>query len=136
MNRTQIIQNLKVSGRLKGKKPAVIFLKKNIGGIYNKGIAYFVMTEKKGILNFQRLTFFTKSLKPEEDFSIDLKDFKKYVFVKRKIYTILCLYNAKKEFIEINCDSGIPDTYQSEQNIKELIDLLDEMGLKEIKASE
>ena len=74
MNRTQIVQNLRVSGRLKGKKPAVVFLKKNVGEIYNEGVAYFVMTEKNGFLNFQRLTTFTKSLKPEKDFSIELKD--------------------------------------------------------------
>ena len=136
MNRTQIIQNLRVSGRLKGKKPAVVFLKKNIGEIYNGGVAYFVMTEKNGKLNFQRLTFFTKSLKPELDFSIDLKDFTKYVYVKRKIYNILCLYNSKRQFIEINCESGIPDTFLSIRNVEEIIELLKEMGAKEIKTGE
>ena len=127
MNRTQIVQNLRVSGRLKGKKPAVVFLKKNIGEIYNEGVAYFVMTEKNGFLNFQRLTAFTKSLKPEKDFSIELKDFNKYLFVKKSFYNILCLYNSKKQFIEINFDKGTPDTYQSEENISLLIEMFEKI---------
>ncbi len=133
MNRTQIVQNLRVSGRLKGKKPAVVFLKKNLGQIYTKGMAYFVMTEKNGMLNFQRLTAFTKSLKPEEDFSINLKDYKNYLFAKRNFYNILCLYNSKRQFIEINFDKGIPDTYQSEDNIAALIEMMEKMGIKELK---
>ncbi len=136
MNRTQIVQNLRVSGRLKGKKPAVVFLKKNVGEIYNEGVAYFVMTEKNGVLNFQRLTTFTKSLKPEKDFSIELKDFNKYLFVTRSFYNILCLYNSKRQFIEINYDKGTPDTYQSEENISLLIEMLEKMGMKEIKGDE
>ncbi len=136
MNRTQIIQNLRVSGRLKGKKPAVIFLKKNEGGIYNKGVAYFVMTEKNGKLNFQRLTSITKSLKPEDDFSIELKDFCEYIFVKKSFYNILCLYNNKKQYLEINYDRGTPDTYKTEENISLLIDMLNEMGYKELKLNE
>ena len=136
MNRTRIIQNLRVSGRLKGKKPAIVFLKKNDGEIYDKGIAYFVMTEKDGKLNFQRLTTFTKSLKPELDFSIELKDFKQYLFAQRSFYNILCLYNTKKQYIEINFDKGTPDTYQSEDNIASLIQMLEKMGVKEIKLGE
>jgi len=136
MNRRRIIQNLRVSGRLKGKKPAIVFLKKNVGGIYKGGIAYFVMTEKNGMLNFQRLTTFTKSLKPELDFSVELKDFKKYLYVQRGFYNILCLYNTKKQFLEINYDRGTPDTYQSEENISLLIDMLEKMGVKEIKTNE
>ena len=136
MKRIQIVHNLRVSGRLKGKKPAIVFLKRNQGQIYNKGVAYFVMTEKNNKLNFQRLTTFTKSLKPEDDFSIDLTDFKKYIFVKRSFYNILCLYNSKRQFIEINYDRGTPDTYPSEENIALIIDMLEKMGIKEIKGDE
>lgn len=136
MNRTRIVHNLRVSGRLKGKKPAIVFLKKNDGQIYDKGIAYFVMTEKNGMLNFQRLTTFTKSLKPELDFSIELKNFKKYLFAQRGFYNILCLYNDKKQYIEINYDKGTFDTYQSEENISLLIDTLEKMGIKETKLNE
>ncbi len=134
MNRRNIVQNLRVSGRLNGKKPAVVFLKKQEGGIYNKGVAYFVMAERNGMLNFQRLSTFRKNLVPEEDFSIELKQFNRYFFVKRSFYNILCLYNDKKrQYIEINYDKGTPDTYPTEENVAFLIDMLEKMGVKEAK---
>lgn len=134
MNRRNIVQNLRVSGRLNGKKPAVVFLKKQEGGIYNKGVAYFVMAERNGMLNFQRLSTFRKNLIPEEDFSIELKQFNRYFFVKRSFYNILCLYNDKKrQYIEINYDKGTPDTYPTEENVAFLIDMLEKMGVKEAK---
>ena len=134
MNRKNIVQNLRVSGRLNGKKPAVVFLKKQEGGIYNKGVAYFVMAERNGMLNFQRLSTFRKNLVPEEDFSIELKQFNRYFFVKRSFYNILCLYNDKKrQYIEINYDKGTPDTYPTEENVAFLIDMLEKMGVKEAK---
>lgn len=134
MNRRNIVQNLRVSGRLNGKKPAIIFLKKNDGGIYNKGVAYFVMAERNGMLNFQRLSAFRKNLIPEEDFSIELKQFNRYFFAKRSFYNILCLYNDKKrQYIEINYDKGTPDTYPTEENIAFLIEMMEKMGIKETK---
>ena len=134
MNRKNIVQNLRISGRLKGKKPAVVFLKKNDGGIYDKGVAYFVMAERNGMLNFQRLSAFRKKLIPELDFSLELKQFNRYLFVKRGFYNILCLYNDKKKtYIEINYDKGTPDTYPSEENIALLIEMLEKMGVKEVK---
>ena len=134
MNRKNIVQNLRISGRLKGKKPAVVFLKKNDGGIYDKGVAYFVMAERDGMLNFQRLSAFRKNLIPELDFSVELKQFNRYIFVKRSFYNILCLYNDKKKtYIEINFDKGTPDTYPTEENISFLMEMLEKMGIKEVK---
>ena len=132
MQHRAIIMELRNTGKLKGVKPCVVYLKRNMGNIYREGQADFVMTINKNMLNFQKLSFFLKKLKPNDDFSIDLRIIKEYTFVSRTFNNTLCLYDSNKRFIEIHYNKGIADTYITEDNVSRIIKVLEEMGIKEI----
>lgn len=132
MNRRELIKNLRTSGKLKASKPAVVFLKANYGKIYNGGYSNFIMTIKNSdVLYFQKLSLFN-TLKPKGDFSIELKDFVSYCLKEDTMANVLFLYNKDKNFIGICYHKGIPDTYQTEENINRMIKIFDEKGLKKI----
>lgn len=132
MQRRRIVMELRTSGKLKGGKPCMVYLKNNLGKIYNEGQADFVMTLKNDTLNFQRITFILKRLKPADDFSVNLKTIKEYALFNKTFYNILCLYDINNRFIEIHYNKGIPDTYPTEDNISRIIKVLEEKGIKEI----
>lgn len=132
MNRKQIIMDLRANGKLKGVKPCMVFLKNNLGQIYTEGQADFVMSIKGDTLYFQKITLFLKRLKPKDDFSVNLNNFKEYAFFQKALSNTLCLYDDKKRFLEINYNKGIPDTYMTEDNISRIIKIIEEKGIKEI----
>lgn len=132
MQRRRIVMELRTGGKLKGGKPCMVYLKNNLGKIYNGGQADFVMTLKNDTLNFQRITFILKRLKPADDFSVNLKTIKEYALFNRTLYNVLCLYDINNRFIEINYNKGIPDTYPTEDNISRIIKVLEEKGIREI----
>ncbi len=136
MQRREIIMNLRANGKLKGVKPCMIFLKNNLGKIYNEGQADFVMSIKGDILYFQKITFFLKRLKPADDFTLNLNIIKEYAFFKKSFSNTLCLYDKDKRFIEINYNKGIPDTFPTEDNINRIIKILEQKGIKEIYKEE
>lgn len=132
MNRKQIVMDMRTGGFLKGHRPAVVFLKKNIGKIYLEGTADFVlsMTEKR--LHFQRLSFFTKKCLPKKDFSILKSEIKSYQHRKVNIAVeCLTLYTQDRRFIEIYYYVGIVDTIETEENMKSILQNLIQNGVKE-----
>ncbi len=132
MQRRRIIMELRNSGKLKGVKPCMIYLKNNMGKIYNEGHADFVMSIKDNTLYFQKLSSFLRQLKPKEDFSLDLRRFKEYAFFQHSFYNVLCLYDKDKRYIEINYNKGIADTFPTEDNVNRIIKVLEEKGIREI----
>lgn len=137
MQRRRIVMDLRTSGLLKGVKPCVIYLKNNLGKIYNEGQADFVLTIKNNrFLNFQKLSFFLHRLKPKDDFTLDLNNFKEYSFFQHMYYNTLCIYDNHKRFIEIHYNKGVSDTYPTEDNMSRIIKILEEKGIKEIKLDE
>lgn len=132
MQRRQIIMNLRTSGHLKGVKPCMVFLKNNLGKIYNEGQADFVMSIKDDKLFFQKITFLFKKLKPKDDFELNLNNIVEYTLIERSLYNVLCLYDNKKRYIEINYHKGIADTFPTEDNICRIIKSLEGRGIKKI----
>lgn len=137
MNRKQIILYYRTNRLLKGHKPAIVFLKKNMGKIYQEGQADFIMTIGKESLNFQRLSLFTKKLIPAKDFSLNISRLKAYNFRQVNLVTnCLTLYTAEKFFLEIYYNTKTADTYESENNIADIIKILEEHNIKELKLGE
>ncbi len=137
MNRKQIILYYRTNRLLKGHKPAIVFLKKNFGKIYQEGQADFIMTMSKDALNFQRLSLFTKKLIPAKDFSLSISRLKAYNFSQVNYVTNrLTLYTVEKFFIEIYFNTKTADTYETENNIADIIKKLEEYNIKEIKLGE
>lgn len=132
MQRRRIVMELRNSGKLKGVKPCMIYLKNNLGKIYNEGHADFVMSMKDNTLYFQRISSVLKQLKPKDDFSLDLRRFREYAFFQHSFYNVLCLYDKDKRYIEIHYNKGVPDTYPTEDNINRIIKTLEERGIREI----
>lgn len=132
MRQKEILMNVRSSGHLKGLKPCYIFLKQNIGKIYNGTQSDFIMSLKGKTLYFQKITLFFKKLKPKEDFELNLAMFKEYALFRRTISNVLCLYDKNKNFIEIHYHKGVPDTFITEDNIARICKVLDELGIKEI----
>lgn len=134
MNRRQIILYYRTNRMLKGHKPAIVSLKKNIGKIYKGTQADFIMTLGKEYLQFQRISFFTKKLLPEQDFKIALKRIKSYRFEKINVaIRKITFYTFENFFLEIEYASGTSDTYEGETNISDTLKALESMGVKEIK---
>lgn len=132
MQRKEIIMDIRTSGYLKGLKPCYVFLRQNIGKIYNGTQADFIMSLKNKTLYFQKLSFFFKKLKPKDDFELNITKFKQYAIFNRTFENVLCLYDRNNNFIEIHYHKGIPDTYITEDNISRICKILDEEGIKQI----
>jgi len=132
MQRRRIIMELRNTGKLKGVKPCIVYLKRNMGKIYNEGQADFVMSMNKTMLHFQKLSLFLRRLQPKEDFSIDLRIMEAYAFTVRSFNNTLTLFDRNKRFIEIHYHKGIADTFTTEDNIDRIIKVLEEMGIKQI----
>lgn len=117
---------------LKGLRPAVVFLKRNIGKIYLEGEANFIMTITPEELYFQRLSLFTKKLLPEKDFSIKISQLREYVRQTENYVTeSVTLYTKDRLFLKIYYNSKTMDTYETEQNINEIIEKLKQKGIEE-----
>ncbi len=135
LNRKQIILFYRTSHQLKGHRPGVVYLKANVGKIYTKGQADFVMTIGKENLYFQRLSLFTKKLLPEKDFTLSLSRIKSYHLRQQNLVTnCLTLYTFEKYFLEIFYNTKSQDTYETEVNIADIIAMLEERGVKELKS--
>lgn len=132
MQRRRILMELRGAGKIKGVKPCIVFLKRNMGKMYNQGTADFVMSVNKYSLHFQKLSLFLRRLQPKDDFSIDLRIIKCYSFMVHSYNNTLTLYDANNRFLEINYHKGIADTFTTEDNINRIIKSLEEMGVKEI----
>lgn len=136
MNRKEILMQYRNTKRIKGIKPAYVFLKRNIGKIYNGTSAKFILSIRDNKLIFQKLSFFN-NLKPNLDFEINLLKFKEYVYCKMNQYTCsLILYDKNGKFIEIFYNCGLPDTYLSEDNMARIIKDIEHLGIKEVKNDE
>lgn len=133
MNRKDLVMQYRAARQIKGHRPGIIFLKRNIGKIYNGGTADFIISIGKENLYFQRLSFFTKRLMPEKDLAIHLPRIKTYNL--RPVNTLtkcLTLYTAEKFFIEIFYYCNLADGYETEENIASIIQMLQEQGVKEV----
>ena len=102
MNRKELVMQYRVTRQLKGHRPTVIYLKKNIGKIYEEGTADFIMSLGKEELFFQRLSTFKKRLLPQKDFELSLARIKSYHLRDINPFTkCLTFYTAESFFIEI-----------------------------------
>lgn len=134
MNRKELVMQYRTSRLLKGHRPAVIFLKKNIGKIYTEGAADFILSLGKEELYFQRLSTFTRRLLPQKDFTLSLTRIKTYHLREYNPFTkCLTLYTAENFFIEIFYYVRLADGYETEANIESLIQTLEERGVKEVQ---
>jgi hypothetical protein len=125
---------LRVTRKLKGKKPCFIYMKKNKGQIYNEGQSDFVMTITDKYIHFQKLSFFLRKLQPEKDFKIERGIIKTYSVYQINIATtMLNLYTVDRKYLQIYFNVGIADTIETENNINEIIGLLEAQGVKEYK---
>ena len=132
MDKKQFIQELRANRIIKGNRPAFVYLRKNVGNIYKGKKSKFILSIKNDVLYFQKVTFF-KGLKPKEDFTLNIKDFIKYRFISYGVFlSSLCLYDGKRNFIEINYDTRRSDSYETEVNMIDISKRLIEAGLKEL----
>lgn len=132
--RKEVIMELRVTRKLKGKKPCFIYMKKNKGEIYNEGQSDFVMTITDKYIHFQKLSFFLRKLQPEKDFKIERSIIKTYSVYQINIATnMLNLYTVDRKYLQIYFNVGIADTIETENNINEIIGLLEAQGVKEYK---
>lgn len=121
MDRHQYLMDMRQEGKLKGLKPSFVFLKNNLGKIYNEGMADFILSFKNGILYFQRMSAIFHTLKPKYDFELNAKRFKTYKFERRNYSGCLTLYDKSGYYIEIWFQVGTKETYSTEVNIDRII---------------
>lgn len=133
MEKRELLLALRREGKLKGHKPCFVYLKPNLGKIYNEGSAKFIMSLKDDKLYFQRLTLFN-GLRESDDFSLNCKRFKEYNLIDKTISMTLILYDINGLFIEINYKARRKDSFTTEDNIVRILDELKKnCNLKEAK---
>ncbi len=136
MNRKEILLYHRTNRALKGHKPAIVYLSRTRKEIYEGGQGDFIMSLGKEYLWFQKLSFFTKNLVPKKDFKIALDDIASYLVVQKNIATrILTFYTKNRNFVELHFFIGTSDTYESEANIKLILNALEERGIRHEKGS-
>ncbi len=134
MGRKETIMEMRVNRLLKGKKPCYVYLRQNIGQIYEGGQSDFIMSITNNFIHFQKLSFFLRRYKPEKDLKVDRKSIKSYTHYNMNIATMtLILYTYDKKYIQIFYNTGIADTAETENNILGIINMLKEQGVKEHK---
>ena len=121
MDRQAYLMDMRQNGKLKGKKAAFVFLKNNIGRIYNEGQSDFILSEKNGKLFFQKLSPIFHVLKPKGDFELPISRFKSYKYERKSYVAKLTLFDKHGFFIEIWFQTGLKETYSTESNIMLLI---------------
>lgn len=132
MNKEEFIQHLRNNRVIKGNRPSFVYLKKNFGKIYNGKKSNFVLSIKKNELYFQKVTFF-QGLRPNEDFVLDINDFKHFKFISyNMIVNVLYLYDKDRNFIEIFYDCKRKDSYETETNMNDIVKRLVDLGLTEL----
>ena len=105
-------------------------LRQNLGKIYNSGSADFIMSYRNGVLYFQRLSLFFRSLKPKLDFEVHTGRFVEYRFINKNFMNTLCLYDKDGSYLEIHYQKGNLETASTEDNIQRIVDILKENGLR------
>ncbi len=131
MDRKGILLDLRNEGKLKGLKPCFVNLRPNMGKIYNGGSGTFIMTIRDNTLYFQKLSFFLHRLIPSDDFSVNAKRFTEYGINKRTGLSILNLYDSEGRFLPIAYQTGLKETFSTEDNISRILKELEEKnGLK------
>lgn len=133
MDRKELIQTMREECTLKGKMPAVVFLKLNDGHIYNEGKADFVMSFRDDFIHFQFVSSILHRLKPRYDFQVNARRFIGYRHVTKVVTKELVLYEANGHYLPILYYFGAGDTYTTEDNIKRLIKILEtDYNIKEM----
>lgn len=130
MNRTEIIMDMRTSRLLFGRKPAIISVFPNYGGIAKKGRSYVVTISDDDKIYFQGLTRFLKIYKAEYDFSLKFSEIKSYKYVlKNPFLTYLTIYTKNNNFLPMYYSIGLKDTVESENNLNNLIKLFEEHNI-------
>ena len=131
MDRQAYLMDMRTQGKLKGMKPCFVFLKNNIGRIYNEGQSDFILSSKGGKLYFQKISAILHVLKPKSDFELPISRFQTYSFERKSYAAKLTLFDKHGFFIEIWYQTGLKETYSTEVNIARIIKELEEdYGIK------
>ena len=131
MDKKQRLFEMRKSNKLKGLKPCFIFLKNNVGKMYNGGRANFIMSYNKETLYFQKLTFFN-NLSEKEDFEINAKRFINYQMFDFGITKMLTLVDKNGMFIQVFYKVRRKSSITTEDNIERILAELKKLGIKEV----
>lgn len=130
MDRQALLLELRQEGKLKGKKPCFVYMRKSNGKIFDSKGGNYILTEKDGTLYFQKLGIFSP-LSPKHDFEVKTKQFTQYQIIKRNSLNSIILYNKRGEYLDIHYETGTKETSSTESNLQRIIDMLVETsGLK------
>lgn len=135
MDKREVLLNLRKSRKLKGLKPCFVYLKNNIGKIYNEGRAKFIMSYDKGVLYFQKLTFFN-NINEDDDFYLNCKRFVSLEHIDNGIFKVLRLIDKNNLFIDIYYKARRKDSISTEDNILRIIEELKKLNIVEVKDGE
>ena len=131
MDRHQILMDMRNEHKLKGLKPCFIVLSSVNGKLYTGATSDFIMSLKNGVLYFQRLSMFFHTLKPKDDVSYPIKIFKEYTIkTMNNFSSILFVYTKDGKYLQINYQTGMPDTQSTEYNLSKIIEELEASGIK------
>lgn len=132
MNKHQILMDMRNEHTLKGLKPCFVILSSANGKLYTGSTSDFIMSLKKGVLYFQRLSMFFHTLKPKDDVSYPISTFIEYKIVKKSSFSsLLYLYTKEGNYIQISYQTGLPDTQSTEYNLSKILEELEEAGIKQ-----
>lgn len=135
MNRKNIILELRTTRKLKGHRPCVVSMKQNGGKIYTGGQSDFVVSITDNYLHFQKLSFFLRKLQPEKDFKVPRNLLKSYnINILNRFLSVITFYTNERKYVQIFLNTGLADTYESEQNLSKIIEMLKTQGVKETNA--
>ncbi len=134
MDINKIIMDLRVNHNLKGKYPALVFTMPNLGGVYNKGKRYFVVTyrEKEKDLYFHGLSKWFYKYSSKYDFSLRIDKFKGYhvEYISTIGSAKFSLISYKDDFFPFGYFTGTRDSISSENNIGYICEELEKNGVK------
>lgn len=137
MDHKEIINKYRSAGQIKGVKPAIVRLRTNKMSLFTDSTGNFIISMKKNVLYFQRLSVVFKKFIPNLDFQLNLLNFKQYQLVAlNKLVYCLYLFDKKDRFIEIFFNYGTPETYISYDAILRMIKEFEKIGITEMKSGE
>lgn len=133
MNYKQIVHDIRMARKLRGKYPCVISIPVNEGKIVTekKEKRYVLTITDDNLLYFHALTKWTKAYDEDNDFMVKIDAIKQYTMHEPNKYTyMVTLATEKGLFLPLNSIHGLKNTYESTNNFNYILKELEKRGVK------
>lgn len=133
MDRRSFLLEMRKAHQLKGLKPCYVIVKYK-GDKYYHG--EYIMSIEENTLFFQKINRIFQILRPEGDFSLNIKDYDFYKLDTKRVRATLSLFKKSGEVFSIDYMIGTRESFSTEDNMERITKCFDSLGLHRMEVKE